>query len=247
MDFFKKTKITNLSENDKLQIERYKKDRVTVRIWTSEVNINNKGDSCGHISVETGDTYMSLWPETLVTLGKDLLKKIEKPEFKPNYAADFEAEGNRKPEVIIHFYTLNKKAILEKFDEFKKICDGWSMLGRKNSESCASAAWLLLKAGDETTNFFSIGTQVQTSSSQSSKGSSLSSSHLSSSKSIESSKDLAFSIECVVVLLGIKSPDLLAETVRTAKNIELKEYPLTKELLMGEENNVIQENTCRMF
>src|SRR5690242_400927 len=86
-------------------------ERVTVRIWTSGFNVTSPGESVGHVSVETDNTYMSLWPKQANHShpsakdreGKGVVSPISS-EFVPSYENDVDYEG-REPEHTIRFYT----------------------------------------------------------------------------------------------------------------------------------------------
>ncbi|CAM4451946.1 MAG: hypothetical protein LEGION0398_MBIBDBAK_00763 [Legionellaceae bacterium] len=138
------------SETD-LMLLAHKK--VTVRIWTSGVNMRNEGHSVGHVSVETPREYMSLWPKQAQFLGDTCAKEEGKGIFEPisyetpNLKTDERYEG-REPEAVYEFYTLDPDAIEAEFDSIKKTLKGWSLFAVcENGESCASLAYRLLQAG----------------------------------------------------------------------------------------------------
>lgn len=136
-----------------------KKNRVIVRIWSS---ILTGGENVGHISIETPNCYMSLWPD-------DERKNPELPKGQKNFGVisainkqfmfnaneDIAAERGRPPEKLLCFYSLNIEAIEARFKgittdpEFR----GWTLIGNNlllnkgNAHSCASLAYTLLKAG----------------------------------------------------------------------------------------------------
>jgi len=160
---------------------------VIIRVWTSEDNKQYPGHNVGHVSVETPERYMSLWPVPFTqqqineyrALGS-LEQKYKKyfmernPDFKQFYQADYSAEGDQPPQVVICLYSLDIYAIQNEFDRLKNNTLGWrligsnqfvqglesvadalisnskvfeSEIGRRNVDSCASLALKLLKAG----------------------------------------------------------------------------------------------------
>lgn len=182
-----------------------KESRVIVRIWTSQFNKQHPGENVGHVSIETvtPEGYMSLWPSQAgKASGAGFWKPID-PDFKGNFQEDFDAEGERDPEVTICLYNLDAENIKEKFETIKEGIEarqargekaGWVLIGgnklinNNSGESCASLAWKLLKAG---------GIYDEISSSWSSKFSS------------------------------VVTPDNLSKAVISAKKHELEHYPET--------------------
>ncbi len=133
--------------------------RVIVRIWTSGFNLKRRGESVGHVSIETPNHYMSLWPSRE---GKEKGFGLFQPiphEFNNSYQADLKDEDNRPPEVTICLYSLNINRIEEKFNEFagteniQGTLQGWTLIGgnrlinENSGQSCSSLAYELLKAG----------------------------------------------------------------------------------------------------
>lgn len=130
----------------------HQENHVIVRVWTSGKNGVRPGENVGHISLETKQGYMSLWPTGEGKLqGVGFFKPIAH-EFKPDYAFDLEAE-ERKPEYTIVLYSLNCSNIQEKFQTIANTIDGWALVGGvlllngNSAESCASMAYKLLDAG----------------------------------------------------------------------------------------------------
>lgn len=135
-----------------------KNNRVIIRIWCSGLS---GGANVGHISIETPNAYMSLWPDdprkdkelSKETRNLGLLAAINK-EFKQDADEDYLAEG-RVAEKIICLYSLDIQAIEARFKEIYSDPNfrGWTLLGnnillnRGNAHSCASLAYTLLKAG----------------------------------------------------------------------------------------------------
>ena len=56
-----------MSEEKKLALQGYKKRCIVVRIWTSAGNSKHPGHDVGHVSVETSESYISLWPKRAVS------------------------------------------------------------------------------------------------------------------------------------------------------------------------------------
>lgn len=139
-----------LSKEQREEFESFEKNRIIVRVWTSGFNVKNKGKGPGHVSIETPNHYMSLWPTDLAkdSEGSGFKQGISH-EFVPTFAQDRLQEGKRDPEYTFIFYCLSTSEI-EKF--FSQTCQveikKWSVLGLgKDTESCASVAWNVLKAG----------------------------------------------------------------------------------------------------
>lgn len=126
-------------------------DRVIIRVWTSRYNREHKGENVGHISLQTPNRYMSLWP---TSLGKQQGLGIFKPinhELKDDYQADLDEE-RRDPEVTICLYTLDHSRMEEYYDTAACQLKGWALIGRKlvnqnSAASCSSLAYDVLKAG----------------------------------------------------------------------------------------------------
>jgi hypothetical protein len=147
---------------DERDFKFHRKNRVIIRIWTSKFNKNMPGENVGHVSIQVLDTYMSLWPaprdhhDSSENGKKRAITNIfeERP---PQYMYSFiddEIAENRDPEYTVCLYTLKQRVIVEKFNELKTTIKGWTLLGANklinsgSSESCASLAYQLLKAGD---------------------------------------------------------------------------------------------------
>lgn len=145
---------------------------VIVRVWLPK---NGKGQfvtaheasqdtsstaRIGHVSLQTKDTYASLWPDWEDakkggTFGA-LLGKAQ-GVLMPDPEADYLNEGKVAPDVIVVLYTLNIPKINA---EFKKLYDSgtlknWSLLGRNSfnvfnngaGQSCSGLIYDLLNAG----------------------------------------------------------------------------------------------------
>jgi hypothetical protein len=127
-------------------------DRVTIRIWTSVFNKTLRGEDVGHISIETSDSYMSLWPKGRPSGIAQAFFQKRPPHYMSSYKDDLEAEG-RSPELIICLYSLNGEEIEEEFTRIKDKIDGWALFGgnalidRNGAESCVTLAYKLLKKG----------------------------------------------------------------------------------------------------
>lgn len=125
-------------------------NRVIIRIWASK---RNRGENVGHISIQTPNRYMSLWPNNK-DQGLGVLLPIQ-PEFKVNADADIEEEG-RVPEKLYCLYSLDVTAMEAQFDVIKsnQSFKGWVLIGdnlllnKGNAHSCSSLAYKVLLAGD---------------------------------------------------------------------------------------------------
>lgn len=118
--------------------------RVIVRVWHSK----SDNRELGHISIETFNPsgYMSLWPKREFLQRNAIIIPI--PSYLKKSADEDIAEEKRPADKIICFYSLDPKAIV---DRFKQITDdpefrGWTIFG-ENGHSCASLAYSLLNAG----------------------------------------------------------------------------------------------------
>jgi hypothetical protein len=148
--------------NRETDVKFHENNRVIIRIWTSSFNKEMPGENVGHISVEALDTYMSLWParrrptnDTREGKISSKLKKIfeeRPPHYMCKYKEDRDAE-DRDPEYVFCLYSLDQEAIIGEFDKLKRNIQGWTLLGGNilinsgASESCATLAYKLLKAG----------------------------------------------------------------------------------------------------
>ena len=205
-----------MSSRSKARTICLQENAVIVRVWTSQFNKRHRGENVGHVSIETVSPpgYMSLWPSEAGKASNMGFFQPIQHEFKPDYDADYEAEGRRKPEVTVVLYNLNPGKIYAEFqnvvDHFESLKEvgkssGWVLIGGnqlingKSGESCSSLAWRLLKAG---------GIYDEISSSYSSTNS-------------------------VVV-----SPDGLVNVLKSAKVYEQESYPDTKEFQFSGELSV---------
>lgn len=250
------------------QKKAYENDRVIVCIWTSAGNLNHPGDSVGHVSIQTRNLYMSLWPKqanhpneqsAIEAEGPSLFKGISH-ELLPSYEIDVQYE-KREPEVVYCFYSLNVHDIETEFEQIRQSLGGWSLLAlAENAESCASLAWRLLCAGG-IEKLAPKTTQAVVLSKGSSEGSFLSSKHsyvgsyhtafsriddgkTASKQSIATS---FYSSEMAVSMM-IRSPDALVEILRNAKLKELEQHSLTKKItLEGETSVEASHNKCPMM
>lgn len=148
-------------------------DRVIVRIWTSSLNRTAPGEGVGHISIETFNYYMSLWPASQPGQAAPRFFEERPPHFMANYQGDFVAEENRAPERVFCLYSLDSKEMEKQFATLKSAISAWAITGSNNvsaalreytkgwtirgenvltagqyaKESCASLAYKILKAG----------------------------------------------------------------------------------------------------
>lgn len=124
-------------------------DRVIIRIWTSEYNL---GDGVGHISIQTPNNYMSLWPKGHPSKGLMQYFEVRAYDLLQEFKHDVTLE-ERDPEFVVCLYSIEFEKIEDKFREFKKKLQGWTLLGSNrllnsgSAESCATLALSLLRAG----------------------------------------------------------------------------------------------------
>lgn len=121
-------------------------DRVIVRIWTSKDNQQFPGQNVGHISIETPDSYMSLWPAPSTQEERDAYRqeyrqagalqqkhlryfRERSSDFHQTYQNDYEAEDNHPPQVTICFYSLRHDLMNTKFNELKNNIAHWRLIG----------------------------------------------------------------------------------------------------------------------
>jgi hypothetical protein len=139
--------------------------RTIVRIWISANNPEHKSDNLnqsylGHISIEfpnmqfdSGSIYISLWPQTDITITKSQVTTNIIPHQLHTLEDDLITE-HRNPEALYCFYTLDRYAMTAKFEEMKVTLQGWRTLGnlflreKGTAENCASLAYKILQAGD---------------------------------------------------------------------------------------------------
>ncbi len=128
-------KTENASANDA-------NERVIVRVWTSRDNQAFPGDNVGHISIETSNEYMSLWPVpfTLAQINQyrasnTLEQQYQKyfmerdSDWKGAYQEDYEAEGKQVPQVVVCLYSLNIDDIESAFGKYKDDTKAWRLIG----------------------------------------------------------------------------------------------------------------------
>jgi hypothetical protein len=207
------------------------KNRVIAHIWTSENNIQLQGVSVGHVSLQVGETYMSLWPK------QSRRKEFDNvpPEYVLNYEIEKSKYEGREPEYTFCFYTLNKQDIINKFKAFKNELESWCLYGGicKNAESCVSFAWKLLEAGGIENLVPEIKTRLAAIK-ESSKGSSF----LSKASAVSNSEQVKIGSNYITEQLLssiIISPDALVARLQLAHEAEIKKYPLIQEIKNPEE------------
>jgi len=240
--------------------EETMKNRVIVRIWTSLGNPKYPGKNVGHVSVQTPNIYVSLWPMQATEDGFPSAKTVEgwgvtapiSSEFVVDYEKDKTYEG-RPPEVIYCFYTLDTAAIEYEFADLKERLKGWALFGHlvsKNAQSCASLAYQVLLAGG-IKRLLSHGSSIMT------RGSALSSEgFFASGQAVKMEIVSAFSsrpeaaaaatlqsradsLYCVEMLGAglLESPDQLALLLQNAKRRELEIKPITRQIeYLGEQD-----------
>lgn len=150
--------------------------RVIVRVWTSKENRRFPGNSVGHVSIQTPEEYISLWPVSFSDeervqyrragkLGRTQLCYFgeRKADFHVSCEDDIKAEEDHTPQVTICFYSLDAYMLENTFHKLKTTTTHWRLIGsnlflqelqgligtEKNGyvESCASLALKILKAG----------------------------------------------------------------------------------------------------
>jgi hypothetical protein len=115
--------------------------RVIIRVWTSQDNKQFPGNNVGHISIETPNNYMSLWPiphppkqkkefqEYNILKQKYLKYFMERPsDFLQSYQDDYHAEGGIPPQVTICLYSLDHYMVDNEFYKLK-MNTGWRLVG----------------------------------------------------------------------------------------------------------------------
>lgn len=134
----------NIDLGDSAEIKKLQKNRVIVRVWTPATS-----QGMGHISLQTSNNYISLWPSGPVTYSD--MGKILPYEFSPDYMTDYESEGRRKSEYTFCFYTLHEQKIDEEFSRLVEKLSGWTLVPHcattEHVESSYSLVCKLLVAG----------------------------------------------------------------------------------------------------
>lgn len=205
---------------------------ITVRVWTSGFNPNHPGESVGHVSLQTSEYYMSLWPRQAHSPQEQSAKESEgwgafggiSHEFLASLETD-ERYEQRRPEYIVEFNSLDVAKIDRKFEELKQSLTGWALLPGlcDNAESCASLAWELLKAG-EIKQLASSSAQAEVSSKGSGQG--FFGMFLKKNRAPEQNSSHASSFSMEMALSPIvKSPDSLVELLKKAKAAEEAKFP----------------------
>lgn len=148
-----------------------KQNRVIIRIWDSNIKqvltgqVSKEERQVGHISIQTPNKNMSLWPENPPQTHFEEFFGIQQkdfvltPEQDVKYESEWDNKGNiiklQPPSTIICLYSLDVKAIEARFNEIHSDPEfkGWTLLGNNlllnkgKAHSCASLAYTLLKAG----------------------------------------------------------------------------------------------------
>lgn len=188
-------------------------DCVIVRIWASQFN---GGEGVGHVTLETAENYISLWPAEAINGKAAVQITPKKHEFKASLNEDLTLE-RRPPEHQLNFYKLNAKAIDQEYERIvtSKDFEGYLLLGdiklyETGGHNCASLAYYLLMKGG-------LKKLIGPYSSSSASGSTSS-----ASNSYQSIANISMS--------SIISPDGLLTTIKKAKNIEEANKPKSKEV-----------------
>lgn len=230
------TSAITTEEETKMHLKR---QLITVYIWTSGGNPKVPGQNVGHVAIEikhpirlaSGQviSYISFWPQDAVPKSK--VTSAVPGEFVDSYPLDY-AKEERDSEHKFYFYTLNQSNLVEKFIKIKEAMGAtgpqWVLFPHGGSNNCASLAWdVLVASGIE--RLISREEQFSLSSSASATGAAHSSKAGTSSKPKESSKACSYSVE---MMLGkiFTSPDLLSVFLTKAKEHELEQQPLTRQL-----------------
>ncbi|MBY0544659.1 MAG: hypothetical protein K2Q14_03815 [Gammaproteobacteria bacterium] len=234
---------------DKSKLKLLESNRVVVRIWTSGSNPLTPGHSVGHVSLEIPgrNIYLSLWPYQgkydedagIYTIlpareseGSGLIKGVSSEDLSSfTFEKDLDFEG-RKPEITLCLYTLSVSDMVQKYDDFLKTPGGkrWSLLGFKDSASCASAAWDILVVGNIRA-LISAPKDIITSS----RGGSAASAAFFSGNYQGGSKGSSLFAAELLLAPVIKSPDALSLTLKEAKKLELAKEPLLQHLTYDDE------------
>jgi hypothetical protein len=232
--------------------DRYKSNRLVVRVWTSSGNTLRPGggDSVGHISLETPSfsspaeevfpgRYMSLWPAPFTPAekarhrgmdakGQALSRYFMERDLHLMKGCDYDvsAEG-RAPEVVVCLYTLFLPSLIQKFDQYK----------RESEESKDKKSWRLV--GD----FLQL---VQLDPEQGRLKSTLcggsSSSHSCASLAYDLLKAGNLNEEALTSRSLLPStPDDLAELAIVYKQHELARHPELKQIFVGDDTVPAEE------
>lgn len=151
-----------------------KSNLVIIRIWDSNLKevaknkVSIEDRQVGHISIQTPNCYMSLWPKDITNSDAHEIYGVHAPDFIDSPDTDIIYETNASPYVsednipakpnlptVICLYSLNVDAIEARFKAIKEDPDfaGWTLIGNNrlvnkgNAHSCASLAYTLLVAG----------------------------------------------------------------------------------------------------
>lgn len=136
---------------------------IKIRIWFPK---HNGGENVGHVSIETKNHYISLWPPGRKT---ELLTQIFSGNQRLEWFTlekDLLAE-NRLPDYSCMLYKLDVPRLEKKFCELKPKIKAWSLAGNYGkivghvTHSCSSLVYDLLKeAGIKSLTFLGIGTNL---------------------------------------------------------------------------------------
>ena len=125
-------------------------DNIYPEKLTEKNKIKKTSKNVGHVSLETKNMYLSIWPdsddETAITLNSK-----HKIFFMQTPYDDTVAE-QRKPDAIIDLFSLNVPLIEEKAEELKQNTTNWQLLGRnkfigEEGQSCSGLTSELLEIG----------------------------------------------------------------------------------------------------
>lgn len=139
-----------------------KKNRVIIRIWNSGIN---GGENVGHVSIETPNEYISLWPQGHPAGKIKRFFETREHGFIPHVEMDNQLEL-RTPEITVCLYGLDVDKIEKKFIWFKENIEGWTLFGgnrllnNSSAKSCSSLALDVLKEGGLGANYLVFSSSV---------------------------------------------------------------------------------------
>lgn len=147
-------------------------NRVVIRVWPSNLKevatgkVSIKEREVGHVSIETPNCYMSLWPQGVEGKIRQYVSTYP-ASFHESYVKDIKVETDNSPyaskqdlptslslpSTIVCLYSLDVEAMEARFRDIVSVLKGWTLMGNQflvnkgNAHSCASLAYTLLQAG----------------------------------------------------------------------------------------------------
>lgn len=186
---------------------------VIIYVWKARLN----PASVGHVSIQTPNTYISLFPnkdDFNSTSFFGAITDSPRGSFHPSYKHDVDEEEFREADEVLRLYSLDWEEIEEKFNtlESKKIqwtlVRGKYVLNKGEKESCASIILKLLKEG----GFEEL---------------------------IKKDKSLSSLITSSVI-----TPDEMARLAKVAKQTELNTFPNTKQYASKDGPRTSAQSEC---